>query len=282
MTNTVVSSADFNAGVRDNLNWLRGFVPDPAGNNRVLVAQGTTSAAWTSMTDPTILTAVKAPAATTIVTNFTALTAANKNGMHEVNPGTGGPTGSGTWYAINVVEANQPTNYSLQIAVDINDQNASYLHTTRAGTPDAWVKLWHAGNDGSGSGLDADTLDGVQLSAINQVPSGLIAAVATAAGIPAGWTRYTNADGRLLIGAGTTFSQTFTENTAAGTGNWTPSSGLTVAGIAALADSNTFLVNLGTNTAVATSAHTHPAPALNGSATAWIPPVRVVVHIIKS
>lgn len=32
--------------------------------------------------------------------------------------------------------------------------------------------LWHAGNDGAGSGLDADTVDGVQASALAQMSSG--------------------------------------------------------------------------------------------------------------
>lgn len=48
------------------------------------------------------------------------------------------------------------------------------------------------------------------------VPSGLIAAFATAAAIASGWARYTTADGRMLVGAGTTFTVTYTENTAYG------------------------------------------------------------------
>jgi len=32
-----------------------------------------------------------------------------------------------------------------------------------AGTSVAGSVVWHAGNDGAGSGLDADTLDGAQL-----------------------------------------------------------------------------------------------------------------------
>lgn len=45
------------------------------------------------------------------------------------------------------------------------------------------------------------------------IPSGLGAWVPTAAAIPSGWSRYTNLDGRVPVGAGTTFSVTFTENT---------------------------------------------------------------------
>lgn len=103
------------------------------------------------------------------------------------------------------------------------------------------------------------------------VPSGLIAAFRTAGAIASGWSRFTDGDGRILIGAGTTFSQTFTENQAAGTGNWTPISGGSTSG-----PSETFPV-AGGSTQVASGAHTHTI-----SATTWIPPVRVVVHAIKS
>jgi hypothetical protein len=45
------------------------------------------------------------------------------------------------------------------------------------------------------------------------VPAGVIAGAASAASIPAGWVRYSAGDGRLLVGDGTTFSQTFTGST---------------------------------------------------------------------
>jgi hypothetical protein len=43
------------------------------------------------------------------------------------------------------------------------------------------------------------------------VPSGLIAAFESAAAIAVGWARYTAADGRMLVGAGTTFGVTYLE-----------------------------------------------------------------------
>ncbi len=48
------------------------------------------------------------------------------------------------------------------------------------------------------------------------VPSGLIAAFATAAAIASGWARYSTADGRMLVGAGTTFGVAYVENTSYG------------------------------------------------------------------
>lgn len=48
------------------------------------------------------------------------------------------------------------------------------------------------------------------------VPSGVIAAFRTAAAIASGWSRFTDGDGRLLVGAGTVFSTTWTQDTAYG------------------------------------------------------------------
>lgn len=54
---------------------------------------------------------------------------------------------------------------------DFSTYNAVLSITT---TQALWMgnQLWHAGNDGSGSGLDADTVDGVQASALAQMSSG--------------------------------------------------------------------------------------------------------------
>jgi hypothetical protein len=121
----------------------------------------------------------------------------------------------------------------------------------------------------------AITATNTTVAAINQVPSGLIAAVATAAGIPSGWTRYTNADGRMLIGAGTTFSQTFTENTAVGA-NWTPFAGGSA--ISATAADQVTVAIPGTQAVSATS-HQH---SVTLAAQTWTPVARVVVHVIKT
>ena len=40
--------------------------------------------------------------------------------------------------------------------------NDLYLRSKQSGTFSGWEKVWSEGNDGSGSGLDADLLDGVQ------------------------------------------------------------------------------------------------------------------------
>jgi hypothetical protein len=150
-------------------------------------------------------------------------------------------------------------------------------------------KIWTVGNDGTGSGLDADLLDGhdssyfataASVAAIVGVPSGIIAAVPTAAQIPSGWSRYSNGDGRFLIGAGTTFSQTFNENNNWGASNWTP-----VTGLGTDASGSSFLAassasnNATGATSVSTAPHTH---TVNGQGAVWIPPSRVVVWCQKS
>jgi hypothetical protein len=154
----------------------------------------------------------------------------------------------------------------------------------QAGAGQTWRKLWHAGNDGSGSGLDADLLDGhdtsffataTGLAAINQVPSGLGGFFATAAGIATGWTRYSAADGRMLVGAGTTFSVTYTENTAVGA-NWTP-----FAGAGGFTGTAADQVNVTVSGTQAVSAATHQN-SLSIPAQTWTPVARIVVWATKN
>jgi len=55
-----------------------------------------------------------------------------------------------------------------QIAADYRSGQIA-VRGKNNGTWTAWNKVWTAGNDGSGSGLDADTVDGVQASSIMQL-----------------------------------------------------------------------------------------------------------------
>ena len=50
-------------------------------------------------------------------------------------------------------------NYATQLGFDTYNNNL-YTRTNNNGTWTSWDKIWHAGVDGSGSGLDADLLDG--------------------------------------------------------------------------------------------------------------------------
>jgi hypothetical protein len=142
--------------------------------------------------------------------------------------------------------------------------------------------FWTQKNDGPGSGLDADTLDGVQgagyATAANGVPSGLIGAFANAGSIPAGWTRFTAADGRFLVGAGTTFGQTFTEGAGAGS-SWAHSHS-TGSYSVAVQNAGVGSVSSGSgSSAIAGHAHTFSG---TGAETTWIPPCHTVVWARKT
>lgn len=172
------------------------------------------------------------------------------------------------------------------------DNNGWLRQINSSGTvADFWTTL----NDGAGSGLDADTVDGKH--ALDLSPVGMIASFATLAELTAAgssWTRYTAADGRLLVGAGTTFSTTFTEATNYGS-NWTPAVTVSVnngslaassSGIAATGATGFLAPTAGGTTATPPLDHTHPAPTItlsgsvasSGTGATWLPPSRAVIY----
>jgi hypothetical protein len=134
------------------------------------------------------------------------------------------------------------------------------------------------------------------------VPSGLVAMFRTNAAIASGWTRETNLDGRIPVGAGTTFTVTYVENTAYGS-SWSHAhtapthqhsgSSLGISGnTGGPTDINGLAAAGGVN--LPTTSHTHDAGSLDvsgntadggGSATtsdAWVIPSRAYVFAIKS
>ncbi len=74
----------------------------------------------------------------------------------------GWPVTSNNWYhLLTSTHSNTSSYYSMQFAGDFfNSNNIFYRATNNSGAA-GWNRLWHSGNDGTGSGLDADTLDGV-------------------------------------------------------------------------------------------------------------------------
>ena len=56
---------------------------------------------------------------------------------------------------------NSNNSYATQLGFDTYNNNL-YTRTNNNGTWTSWAEIWHAGVDGSGSGLDADLLDGQQ------------------------------------------------------------------------------------------------------------------------
>jgi hypothetical protein len=81
---------------------------------------------------------------------------------------------------VNASGSNKPPNYTYGQSLSISKSTQAKFqlyasHTASAGNGlyyrsgwntdyKAWVEIWDSGNDGSGSGLDADTVDGVQAS----------------------------------------------------------------------------------------------------------------------
>jgi hypothetical protein len=94
-------------------------------------------------------------------TNVSDVNTALASGFYDGNSATGSPTS--TWYTyINARHNNVSNNYGSQIACSFYDTQNFYVRSVANGTYTAWAKIWNSSNDGSGSGLDADTVDGIQ------------------------------------------------------------------------------------------------------------------------
>ena len=93
------------------------------------------------------------------------ITARMDSGFYETSTATTGegwPETSNSWYHLIASTHSNTTNYySMQIAGNFFAQKF-YIRNTHASGTRAWSEIWTSSTDGSGSGLDADTLDGVQ------------------------------------------------------------------------------------------------------------------------
>ena len=120
-------------------------------------------------------------------------------------------------------------NYATQLGFDTYDNNL-YTRTNNNSTWSSWAKIWHEGNDGASSGLDADTLDGIQSTGfvsstaddvmtgkLTLTPSGFVSGIANHACINisssgTGETRAIDIDGGWTSGENKSIS--FTHGTA--------------------------------------------------------------------
>ena len=64
-------------------------------------------------------------------------------------------------------------NYGLQMSGGDNDNQLFFIRRVTNGSFGSWFEMWHSGNDGADSGLDADLLDGNHASAFLTSSSGL-------------------------------------------------------------------------------------------------------------
>jgi hypothetical protein len=144
------------------------------------------------------------------------------------------------------------------------------------------------------------TLDSWVSASAGAVPSGMGAIWSgTVASIPAGWTRWTALNGRLPVGAGTTFTVAFTEGGSYGS-SWshnhsTPAhshSGASLSVSGTTGNNNNAGQRGGTGTSTADDPHTHTFSASVGGNTAtdgastsgdtaWVIPMFGVVYVTK-
>jgi hypothetical protein len=99
----------------------------------------------------------------TKTTNISNLNTPLSSGFYDSDNGTGNPTAD--WYSVlNVRHNNTGNNYGFQFAGNFFNSTDIFYRSLQGSNPTAvtWNKIWHAGNDGAGSTLDADLLDGQQ------------------------------------------------------------------------------------------------------------------------
>ena len=90
-------------------------------------------------------------------------------GLSPGNSTNGPKTGQFLWvmtqalYSSGYHDGGQPSDM-IQIILPFRNNNDFYFRNYYNGTWYSWNKIWHEGNDGSGSGLDADMVDGYHLN----------------------------------------------------------------------------------------------------------------------
>ena len=72
----------------------------------------------------------------------------------------GWPENAGWYHLLASTHSNFGNYYSMQFAADFYNSNDLFYRSTNGSGTTGWNRIWHSGNDGSGSGLDADLLDG--------------------------------------------------------------------------------------------------------------------------
>lgn len=102
------------------------------------------------------------------VQNVADITQRINSGFYEhdtASTAEGWPENDGWYHAIVSTHSNQANYYSMQIAGDFYNANDVFYRITNGIGTAAWHRLWHSGNDGAGSGLDAGLLGGQARSA---------------------------------------------------------------------------------------------------------------------
>lgn len=322
---TVITVAYAVANILDPIRWLRLLTgnADPPGSAYVVVSDSTTGTTWRKVpADALAAGAVVAhlgytPAnaagqafggavSATSLSSSGAIAATGGVSGASLSAGAGGVATTGNVSGVNGSFSGSVSatggygavggttgNFSGALSAASLSSAGAIAATT--GVSGASVSATGAVAGGTVSAVSSLTRGGVEASLVTHthagsVPSGAVvwfetAAELTAAG--AGWAAYTAAAGRLLIGAGTTGSQSFTEATSYGTA-WEhthPNGTLDVAGTTAGVTS-TATANLQAGATPVTISHTHNEGTLtvigDTGGTAWLPFLRAGVYGRKS
>lgn len=86
------------------------------------------------------------------------INSARSSGFFNGNPVTNAPT-TGWWHYLNLRHSSLSNHYAAQLALNFQSNDFRFRAIVN-NIAQAWAKLWHDQNDGAGSGLDADLLDG--------------------------------------------------------------------------------------------------------------------------
>lgn len=155
VTNAIIASSDANVDKGD-IRYFRQYMPaNPGGANYWLQSTGTDGAAWVARA-----TAVLA------ALGFTPINKAGDSGISGIlvwsDDGDGVQFSQGS--LITDFVGGGLTVYCDTDQLRVFNQAGTTLLLTVNDTEPSYKtnKIWHAGNDGSGSGLDADTVDGLQ------------------------------------------------------------------------------------------------------------------------
>ena len=100
----------------------------------------------------------------TDATNKPNITTRTDSGFYEHDTPTtaeGWPVDSSWYHLLACTHSNDANYFSMQFAGSFFNNNDLYYRATNGNGATGWTRIWNSSNDGAGSGLDADLLDGI-------------------------------------------------------------------------------------------------------------------------